>query len=67
VQALMQPLGRRNGWQVDEQLGDRTPDGVQRLLTSSPWNSNGLRDDMRRYRVEFLGTKEAIWEWGKAR
>jgi SRSO17 transposase len=60
VQALMQPLGRRNGWQVAEQLGDRTPDGVQRLLNSARWDSDGLRDDVRQYAVEVLGAEEAI-------
>ena len=29
---LLSPGERRNGWQVAEQIGDRAPDGVQRLM-----------------------------------
>jgi SRSO17 transposase len=33
---------------------------VQRLLNSARWDSDGLRDDVRQYVVEVLGTEEAI-------
>jgi SRSO17 transposase len=60
VHALMQPLGRRNGWQVAEHIGDHTPDGVQRLLNTARWDCDGLRDDVCQYTVEVLGTEELI-------
>jgi SRSO17 transposase len=60
VHTLMQPLGRRNGWPVAEHIGDRTPDGVQRLLNSARWDCDGLRDAVCQYTVEVLGTEELI-------
>lgn len=32
---LLEPVERRNGWLVAEALGERSPDGVQRLLRTT--------------------------------
>ena len=32
---LLSPVERKNGWQMAEQAGDTTPDGVQRLLCTT--------------------------------
>jgi len=43
-------LGRvegKNGWQRAEALGERTPDGVQRLLNAARWAAAAVRDDLR--------------------
>ena len=32
LRGLLSPVERKNGWQLAEQAGDATPDGVQRLL-----------------------------------
>ena len=34
LKGLLSPVERKNGWQLAEQAGDATPDGVQRLLSS---------------------------------
>ena len=39
VRALMGAAARRNGWQVAEAIGDRTPDRVQRLLYCAEWSA----------------------------
>jgi hypothetical protein len=44
---LLDPVERRNGWQVAEQLGERNPDGVQRLLRTARWDAEAVRDDLR--------------------
>ena len=46
---------RKNGWQLAEQAGDATPDGVQRLLYNYRWDADLVRDDLRDYVVEHLG------------
>jgi SRSO17 transposase len=46
---------RKNGWQLAEQAGERTPDGMQRLLTTACWDPDGVRDDVRAYVTEHLG------------
>src|SRR4051794_36714516 len=32
LRGLLAPLGRKNGWQLAEAAGDRTPDGMQDFL-----------------------------------
>jgi len=57
---LLAPVDRRNGWQVAEALGERSPDGVQRLLRTARWDAEAVRDDLRAYVVEHLGDAAAV-------
>jgi len=57
---LLEPLDRRNGWQVAEALGEHSPDGVQRLLRTARWDAEAVRDDLRAYVVEQLGDPQAV-------
>jgi SRSO17 transposase len=57
---LLGPVGRRNGWQLAEQIGERAPDGVQRLLRTARWDAEAVRDDLRAYVVEHLGDPGAV-------
>ena len=57
---LLGPVARRNGWQLAEQLGERTPDGVQRLLRTARWDAEAVRDDLRTYVVAQLGDAAAV-------
>ena len=57
---LLEPLERRNGWQLAEALGEATPDGVQRLLRTARWDADAVRDDLRSYVVEHLGDEQAV-------
>jgi SRSO17 transposase len=57
---LLDPLERRNGWQLAEALGERSPDGVQRLLRTARWDAEAVRDDLRAYVIEHLGDPDAV-------
>jgi SRSO17 transposase len=57
---LLGPVERRNGWQLAEQVGERTPDGVQRLLRTARWDADAVRDDLRAYVLEHLGDEAAV-------
>ena len=57
---LLAPVERRNGWQLAEALGERTPDGVQRLLRTARWDAEAVRDDLRAYVVEHLGDPAGV-------
>src|SRR5215211_5851612 len=57
---LLDPIERRNGWQLAEALGERSPDGVQRRLRTARWDANAVRDDVRAYVIEHLGDPEAV-------
>lgn len=60
VKGLLSPLERKNGWQLAEQAGDSTPDGVQRLLAKAQWDADKVRDDVRDYVVEHLQDPQAV-------
>jgi SRSO17 transposase len=49
------PAFKQVGWQLAEQAGDATPDGMQRLLNHARWDADEVRDDLRGYVVEHLG------------
>ena len=53
-------MERKNGWQLAEQAGDATPDGVQRLLSTYRWDANLVRDDLRSYVIEHLGDEDGV-------
>jgi SRSO17 transposase len=60
LRGLLAPVERKNGWQLAEAAGDRTPDGVQDFLGRMRWDADAVRDDLRAYVVEHLGDPEAV-------
>src|SRR5215218_7927748 len=60
LRGLLGPVGRKNGWQLAEHAGERTPDGMQRLLATADWNPDLVRDDLRAYVLEHLGDPGAV-------
>ena len=60
LRGLLSPVERKNGWQLAEQVGERTPDGMQRLLATATWDADAVRDDLRGYVVEHLGDAGAV-------
>jgi SRSO17 transposase len=55
VRGLLAPLASKNGWTLAEAAGDKTPDGMQRLLNRASWDADGVRDDVRGYVARHLG------------
>jgi SRSO17 transposase len=60
LRGLLGNVGRKNGWQLAEHAGERTPDGMQRLLATAGWDPDLVRDDLRAYVVEHLGDPGAV-------
>lgn len=60
LKGLLAPVERKNGWQLAEAAGDRTPDGVQDFLARMRWDADAVRDDLRAYVVEHLGDPGAV-------
>ena len=60
LRGLLSPVERKNGWQLAEQAGDGTPDGVQRLLYNYRWEAGLVRDDLSDYVVEHLGCADGV-------
>ena len=55
LRGLLSQVERKNSWWLAEQAGEQTPDGMQRLLSGSGWDADGVRDDLCDYVVEHLG------------
>ena len=60
LRGLLAPVERKNGWQLAEAAGDRTPDGMQDFLGRMRWDADAVRDDLRAYVVEHLGDPGAV-------
>jgi SRSO17 transposase len=60
LQGLLAPIERKNGWQLAENAGDRTPDGVQDFLARMRWDADQVRDDLRAYVVAHLGDADGV-------
>jgi SRSO17 transposase len=60
LKGLLACVERKNGWQLAEAAGDRTPDGVQDFLARMRWDAEQVRDDLRTYLVEHLSDPDAV-------
>jgi SRSO17 transposase len=60
VAGLLSGLERKNGWSLAEYAGERSPDGMQRLLTTARWDQDAVRDDVRGYVVSALGDPDGV-------
>jgi SRSO17 transposase len=60
LRGILSPTERKNSWQLAEHAREATPYGMQRLLSSATWDVDGVRDDVRTYAIEQLGTESAI-------
>ena len=45
LQGILSETERKNGWQLAEHAGETRPDGMQRLLGSAVWDTEGVRDE----------------------
>jgi hypothetical protein len=53
--ALRARVERKNSWQLAEAMGEEGPWGVQSLLSTTVWDAEAVRDDLRAYGVEHRG------------
>ena len=60
VPAILSTVERKNGWQLAEQAREATPYGMQRLLSQAVWDADGVRDDLRTFALQQLGSKPVI-------
>jgi SRSO17 transposase len=60
LRGLLAPVERKNGWQLAEVVGDKTPDATQRLLYQAQWEADAARDELQRFIIEVFGDAEGI-------
>lgn len=57
---LLSGVERKNCWTLAEQTGHARPGPMQRLLRSARWDADAVRDKVRAYAVEHLGTDGGV-------
>ena len=60
LKGLLSHVERKNGWQLAEEAGDATPDGMQRLVNASHWDVDRVRDDLVAYVGAHLADPAAV-------
>ena len=60
LRGLLSAEERKNSWTLSERAGQGTPDGMQRLLSTTDWEPDALRDDLRSYVVKHLGSDDGV-------
>jgi len=60
VRGLLAPVERKNSWTLAERAGEPSPDGMQRLLAAADWDADAVRDDVRDYVIEHLGSPQGV-------
>jgi SRSO17 transposase len=60
LRGLLASVERKNGWQLAEAAGDRTPDGMQDFLSRMQWDAEAVRDDLQAYVMQHLGDPQAV-------
>lgn len=60
LRALLSPAECKNGWQLAEAAGERTPHGVQHLLGRAVWSAEAARDELLGFVKENLADAQGI-------
>jgi SRSO17 transposase len=60
LRGLLSGAERKNSWTLSEQAGQVVPDRMQRLLSSTDWDPDKVRDDLRSYVVGHLGSADGV-------
>ena len=65
LRGLMAPVERKNGWQLAEAAGDRTPSGMQEFLSRARWDADLFATIFRAMRSSIWAMIRLFWFWMK--
>ena len=57
---MVSGLDRKNCWTIAEHRGDRSPDGLQHLLSRAKWDVDAVREDLRDYVIDAFADPGAV-------
>jgi SRSO17 transposase len=60
VRGLLADVPRKNSWQLADHVGHPTANPIEWLLSRARWDADALRDDVRAYVVEHLGSPDGV-------
>jgi hypothetical protein len=65
LRGLLGNVGRKNGWQLAEHAGERSPDGMQRLLATADWIPTGSVMTCAPMWSSTWATRARCWWWAR--
>jgi SRSO17 transposase len=57
---MLAELPRKNCWTIAEHAGEASPHGMQHLLATACWDTDGVGEDLRGFVVEHLGEPDGV-------
>ena len=60
IRGLLGNAERKNGWQLSEYVGEKTPYALQQFLYKGRFSADELRDKQREYVIESIGSEDGI-------
>ena len=60
LRGLLSGSERKNSWTLSEHAGQAVPDRMQRLLSTTDWDPDLVRDDLRSYVRTHLGASDGV-------
>jgi len=60
IKGLLGPVERKNGWQMAEYLGDKTPYAIQQFIYRGRFSADQMRDVGRSYVVDNIGDEDGV-------
>ena len=62
IRGLLSDKEFKNSWTLSERAGRGIPDGMQRLLSTTDWNPDAMRDALLGYVTHHLGSPRGTWQ-----
>ena len=60
LRGLLGNAERKNGWQLSEYVGEKTPYALQQFLYKGRFSADDLRNRQREYVIESIGSEDGI-------
>ena len=60
LRGLLSNAERKNGWQISEMVGEKTPYAMQQFVYRGNWSADNLRDELRGYVTESMGSEDGV-------
>ena len=61
ITALLSDIDRKNGWQIAEAQGEKTPYKTQQFLYRGAWEADDVKDELQEYVKEELSEEDGVY------
>jgi SRSO17 transposase len=60
IRGLIGSAERKNGWQLSEYIGEKSPEKLQQFIYRGSYSADALRDELRGYVAENIGEEDGV-------